>query len=97
MSETPAEMSDDAKALALMGTLVTASMDANFKTMDRLYEDERERRQAWEVLVSDTLIRLDTAWGGTVREYEQALRPLRNGIYGRSEELAARHPEHDTH
>ena len=94
MSETP---KGEDRAMELVTTLVTASMDANFKTMDRLYEDERERRQAWEVLVADTLGLLDRAWGGSAREYEQALIPLRNGIYGRSAELAALHPEHDPH
>lgn len=82
-------------AFSLMGEILTASAAANFRTMDRLYEGERERRQALEVLIEDVLERLDDAHMGSAREYEQAVRPLRFGVAGREEALAARHHEQE--
>lgn len=79
------------EAAGLVFQIVTASMDANHRTMDALYEQERELRQAYEVLFDDVLGRLDDAHMGSAREYERAIQPLRMGVYGRVSELADRH------
>lgn len=81
------------EAAGLVFDLITASMDASNRTMDTLYEREREHRQALEVLIDDVLDRLYDAHMGSAREYETAVKPLRDGIYGRMSELAARHRE----
>jgi hypothetical protein len=75
-------------------SLISASMNANYETMDRLYETEVERRRALEVHIYLALDRFAAAWGGTVREYEAAVGALRNLPYGdRERELAAIHPD----
>jgi len=83
------------EAAGLAYDLITASMNATHRTMDTLLEREREHRQALEVLIDDVLDRLDHAHMGSAREYEQAVKPLRVGIYGRMSELAARHRENE--
>ena len=90
VSESEETVHPYGEAGGLVLDIVTASMNSNFETMDRLYEGERRRRQALEVLVDDVLGRLETAWGGTAREYEKAVRPLR---FGASDALADRHAE----
>lgn len=97
---------EEGQGLTLAMQLVTASMDSNFRTMDALYEDERQRRMALEVLLDVFLDHADAAYMGTVRQYEEAIDILR--FKGRSgphinldfngsnwiEVLSKRHPEY---
>jgi hypothetical protein len=77
--------------------LLSASMGANFDTMDRLYESERNRRRALEVHLDNALAAFERAHLGSVREYEAAVALLRRiPVAGREmDDMAARHPEND--
>lgn len=77
----------------LITQIMGASAASNFRTMDTLFEREREARQALEMLIDEVLDRLDRAHMGSAREYETAVMPLREGVWGRMAELAAKHPE----
>lgn len=89
--------SDFGQAGELALRLMSASMHANFATMDRLYESERNRRQALEVHLDDALAAFERAHLGSARDYEEAVALLRRiPIAGREmDEMAARHPEND--
>ncbi len=83
----------DARSTALIGDILTASARSVGETMDRLYENERRRRQMLEVLIDQTLDAAEQAFGGTVREYEACLDRLR---YGAKDALADLHDENRT-
>jgi hypothetical protein len=90
------ELTGNAKVDTLIYDIVTTSMNANINTMDRLYEQEKERRQALEVLIEDVLDHADAIWGGTTRDYENMLNRLRRGVpFDKQDEFAARHREND--
>lgn len=103
-STTPARLHGDPAAHAAYGEagpmvldILTASMSANAKTMDTLYESERERRQALEVHIDHALAMFEAACGGTVREYEACVKFLRRIPSGSTEVTmaAAEHWEND--
>jgi hypothetical protein len=71
------EPTERESGLELAMSLVTASMDANFRTMDTLHEGERKHRMALEVLIDVFLDHAAAAHMGTVREYEDAIDILR--------------------
>lgn len=81
------------EAAGLVYQIITASMDANNHIIDQLYEAERRRRQALEVLIDDVLANLENAHMGSAREYERAVAPLWRGVIPGPEEdaMAARH------
>lgn len=96
MAEGPvAEIARESpEAADLVHQLVTASMNANFETMDRLYEMERERRQALEVHIDNVLAAFGRVSGGSAREYEEVVNHLTHLPAGeRQQTLAAQHHE----
>ncbi len=83
------------EAAGLIHQILTASSQSIQKTMDSLYEQEREHRQALEVLIDMVLESLEAAHMGSAREYEKAVAPLRRGVHGRISFLASHHREAD--
>lgn len=82
------------EAAGLIYGLITASMDANNRTMDTLYDRERERRMALEVRIEEFVDRAARSWGGSTREYETLIDTLRYPALD-DHEYAARHRENE--
>lgn len=81
----------------LVGDLVGALLAETLATGDRLYEIERQRRQALEVHIDNVLRAFASCEGGTVAQYERVVDALARRPYGEREQiLAAQHRENDT-
>jgi isopenicillin N synthase-like dioxygenase len=83
----------DGPTAGLVGDILLASQRSISATTDRLYEFEKQRRMALEVLIAQFLDAAYGAFQGTTREYERAIDLLR---YPPSDNvLAAKHPEYE--
>ena len=84
----------DAESVGLVGDLLTASARSLSATQNTLWQNERLRRMALEVRIYEFLDKAESAYLGTVREYERAIDTLRfpmpNDKY-----YAERHPEYE--
>lgn len=89
-------LSEAAEGLNLIGQLMTASMDANIRVIDNLYEQERNRRLALEVHIQQCLKYFDQIALGTVREYERGVSMLSKYYFSYDEEtaMAERHRDY---
>lgn len=85
----------DASSVGLVGDILTASARQLSATQDRLWEGERRRRMVLEVRVDLFLDAVDKVFGGTTRDYENAINLLRYPS-GNEDALLAMHPENDS-
>lgn len=91
---TETSMLGEAGGLALQ--LLSASTTQNFNLVNSMYEQEKTRRQALEVLIDDVLRHGAKNFGGTTRDYEEVLDHLRFGLPAGAddeERYAKRHQE----